>query len=119
MAAVMAISQNNGTGSLAARSFVGGRYDFLLATLPSGDSVDCGDYELQAAETHETQYRRIGLDLTYLSVPAANLRRRFCYFEFQNRCLNAEFHYGTFQVALIEIPQNYTVFDDHKRLCTR
>ena len=31
MAAVMAQS-NNGTGNLAARSFVGGRYDFLLAT---------------------------------------------------------------------------------------
>lgn len=35
MAAVMAISQNNGTGNLAARSFTGGRYDFLLATVLS------------------------------------------------------------------------------------
>lgn len=39
MAAVMAISQNNGTGSLAARSFVGGRYDFLLATLLSATAL--------------------------------------------------------------------------------
>ncbi|CAM3232444.1 MFS transporter [Lentilactobacillus buchneri] len=39
MAAVMAISQNNGTGSLAARSFVGGKYDFLLATLLSAAAL--------------------------------------------------------------------------------
>lgn len=39
MAAVMAISQNNGTGNLAARSFIGGRYDFLLATLLSAAAL--------------------------------------------------------------------------------
>ncbi|WP_375686525.1 hypothetical protein [Lentilactobacillus kefiri] len=39
MAAVMAINQNNGTGNLAARSFVGGRYDFLLATCLSAAAL--------------------------------------------------------------------------------
>ncbi|MEE8824753.1 multidrug export protein EmrB [Lentilactobacillus sunkii] len=39
MAAVMAINQNNGVGNLAARSFTGGRYDFLLATMLSAAAL--------------------------------------------------------------------------------